>query len=299
MRLPGRGPLAGLAVLVLLAGCAQLSQPPGGGPVVHPGGTAVVARIEHTGGLVPYETLFTNLPSFTVVGDGRVIVQGPVAEIFPGPALPNVLVRRLTEEGIQSLIFRMNETGLFEESQSFNAASEFVADAHTTAFTLRADSREVVVDVYGLGLLSGLDEVPPGVPESELAAHEALTALEGDLLDLESWIPADDWADAEWQPYVPTAFRLLVTNIDDVEPLPEEPEPVPWPGSTPPDEIGELSSVQNVRCGLVMGEEAATWYAALQEATQATRWLHDGHEYRVTPRPLLPDEVLDCGPAPM
>ena len=39
-----------------------------------------------------------------------------------------------------------------------------------------------------------------------------------------------------------------------------------------------------------MGEEAATWYAALQDATQATRWLHGGHEYRVSPRPLLPDE---------
>lgn len=297
MRNPVRRPLVGLAVLVLLAGCGQLSQSPGGGPVVHPGGTAVVARIEHTGGLVPYETLFTSLPEFTVVGDGRVIVQGPAAEVFPGPALPNVLVRRLTEEGIQSLIFRVTETGFFEESQSFTAASEFVADAQSTVFTLRADSRETVVDVYGLGLLSDLDEVPPNIPEAEIAAHQALTALEGELLDLESWIPADDWADADWQPYVPAAFRLLVSNIDDIEPLPEEGEPIQWPGSTPPDEIGELSSAQSVRCGLVMGEEAATWYAAFQEATQATRWLHDGHEYRVTPRPLLPDEVLDCGAA--
>ena len=297
MRTPGRGTLAGLAVLVLLAGCGQLSQPSGGGPVVHPGGTAVVVRIEHTGGLVPYEALFTNLPSFTVVGDGRVIVQGPVADIFPGPALPNVLVRRLTEDGIQSLILRVTDTGLFEESQSFSAAGEFVADAPTTVLTLRADSREVVVDVYALGLLMDLDEVPPNVPDSEIDAHVALTALESELVDLESWIPEDDWADAEWQPYVPTAFRLLVSNIDDIEPLPEEGEPIPWPGRTPPDEIGELSSVQSVRCGLVMGEEAATWYAALQGATQSSRWIHDGHEYRVIPRPLLPDEVLDCGPA--
>ncbi len=298
MTRPGRALLAGLAVLVLLTGCSLSSQPPGGGLVVHPGGNAVVIRIEHTGGLVPYETLFTNLPAFTVAGDGRVIVQGPFSEVYPGPALPNVLVRRLTEEGIQSLIQRVTETGLFEESQSFTAANEMVADAHTTVFTLRADSREVLVDVYALGLLSD-PEVSANVLESEIAAHQALTTLEGELLDLESWIPADDWADAEWQPYVPTAFRLLVSNMDDVEPLPEDPEPMPWPGSTPPDELGELSSVQGVRCGLVMGEEAATWYAALQDATQATRWLHGGHEYRVTPRPLLPDETLDCGPAPL
>jgi hypothetical protein len=46
-----------------------------------------------------------------------------------------------------------------------------------------------------------------------------------------------------------------------------------------------------------MGNEAAAWYEALSQANQLTKWSHDGHVYRVTPRPLLPDETLDCGPA--
>ena len=99
MTRPSRALLAGLAGLVLLTGCSLSSQAPSGGVVVHPGGNAVVIRIEHTGGLVPYETLFTNLPAFTVTGDGRVIVQGPVAEVYPGPALPNVLVRASPRRG--------------------------------------------------------------------------------------------------------------------------------------------------------------------------------------------------------
>ncbi len=297
MRNRSHNPLIGIPILALLVACTPVAQDPGGGPVVHPGGTAMVFRVESSGGLVPYEFLFTNLPQFTVVGDGRVIVLGPASDVFPGPALPNVLVRQLTEEGIQSVIARVTETGFFEDSESFSGAAAMVADVHTTVFTLRADSREVVVDVYALGFLTGGGELPPEITDRELEAHEELTALEADLLALESWIPADHWAEAEWQPYQPQAFRLLVTNVDDVEPIPEEGEPVPWPGSTSPDEIGELNEVQGFRCGLVMGDEAHLWYEALQEATQLTRWQHDGHLYRVTPRPLLPDETLDCGPA--
>ena len=265
--------------------------------MVHPGGNAVVIRIEHTGGLVPYETLFTNLPAFTVTGDGRVIVQGPVAEVYPGPALPNVLVRSLTEEGIQSLIQRVTDTGLFAASQSFTAANEMVADAHTTVFTLRADSREVLVDVYALGLLSD-PEVSSSVLEREIAAHQALTALEGELLDLESWILADDWADAEWQPYVPTAFRLLVSNMDDVEPLPEDPEPMPWPGSTPPDELGELSSVQGVRCGW-SGRGGRHLVRGTAGCDPGDPLAPRGPRVPRVPAPAAPRRALDCGPAPL
>jgi hypothetical protein len=293
---PGRVLPIGLMSALVLTGCAALTEPtPGGGPVVHPGGTAVVVRVEYTGGLVPYEMIFTSLPHFNLFGDGRVILQGPVSDQFPGPALPNLLVRGLTEEGIQSVIQRVTETELFAESQSFTGASQVVADAQSTVFTLRADSRESIVDVYALGFfLEG--EAPEGVSEEEVAAHETLNALQLDLVDIESWMPTDDWTDAEWQPYQPTAFRLLITDVTDQPPIPEEGEPMPWPGSTPPDEIGEESPLQGVRCGLVMGDEAAAWYEALSEADQLTRWTHDGHLYRVTPRPLLPDETLDCGP---
>jgi hypothetical protein len=298
MSAPRRAVPAGLLLAVLVSGCAQIGQPPGEGPVVHPGGSAVVVRVDTSGGLVPYEALFTNLPDFTLLGDGRIIVEGPVSDVFPGPAMPNVLVRRVTEEGIQSVIFRLLETGLFEENQSFTGAGNVVADAPTTTFTLRADDREVVVDVYALGTLIDMDPLPPGVTEAEVEANRSLFAIESAIHDLESWISADDWADPEWQPYVPTAFRLLATDITNEPPNPDDttPEPIPWPGTTPPDQFEEVAEGQGTRCGVVMGNEAAAWHDALSQADQLARWAHGDALYRVTPRPLLPDEVLDCGP---
>jgi hypothetical protein len=123
MKRPHRVLFVALPVVLLLASCSAVSPPPvGGGVVSHPDGSDVVVQVEWTGGFVPYEYLFTSLPLFTLLGDGRVIVQGPVTAIYPGPALPNLQVRSLTEEGIQAVLFRLTESGLFDVSHSYNAA---------------------------------------------------------------------------------------------------------------------------------------------------------------------------------
>ena len=282
--------------MAVIAAC-NLVSPPAGGTVPHPSGPEVVVRIAWTGGFVPYEFFFTQLPRFTLLGDGRVLVEGPQIAIYPGPALPNIQVRGLTEEGIQSVLFRIAETGLFDESHSYDAATQFIADANSTVFTVRADNREVVVDVYALGLASDPATTPSGIPADELEAHGILTALEEDLLNLDAWIPADDWADAGWQSYEPEALRLLVANIDDRPPNEEglDSEPVPWPGTIDPEQFGAPDSIGGFRCGVVSGDEAQAWLAALSQANTLTRWSHDGHLYSVMPRPLLPDEPLDCG----
>lgn len=295
---PRPGLLAAVGLLTLASGCGLLSPTPhAGGIVLHPEGSTVVVRVEWTGGFVPYQSLFTGLPRFTLLGDGRVLVEGPQVDIYPGPALPNIQVRRLTEEGIQAILYRIAETGQFDQSHSWNAASQFIADANSTVFTVRADDREVVVDVYALGLLSESMGDDLTVPDDERQAHQALASLEADLLDLQSWIPADDWADPAWQPYRADALRLLVANVDAQPPDPDGlgGEPRPWPSTTVPDAIGMVSSVEDFRCGVVSGDDGATWYAALEGANQLTRWSYDGHLYHVTPRPLLPDEALDCG----
>jgi len=285
--------------MALIAAC-NLVSPPAGGTLPHPAGSEMVVRIAWTGGFVPYEYTFTALPRFTLLGDGRVLVEGPQIAIYPGPALPNVQVRRLTEEGIQSVLFRLLETGLFDESHSFNAATQFIADANSTVFTVRANNREVVIDVYALGLLTDPAGLPGGIPSEELEAHEVLTALESDLMNLDAWIPADDWADPAWQSYQPEALRLLVANIDDQPPNAEglDSDPVAWPGTTGPDQFGTPTSVYDFQCGVVSGEEAQAWLAALSQANTLTRWSHDGHLYSVAARPLLPDEPLDCGQTP-
>ncbi|MGH2462151.1 MAG: hypothetical protein ACRDFZ_00820 [Candidatus Limnocylindria bacterium] len=299
MTRPGRALIFGVPIAIVLAGCSLVSPAPQGGDggIPHPAGSEVVVRIAWTGGFVPYQYHFTSLPRLTLLGDGRVLVEGPQIEIYPPPALPSVQTRRLTEEGIQSVLFRILETGLFDASHSYDAATQFIADANSTVFTVRADNREVVVDIYALGLLTDPIGAPTGVPTDELEAHDRLTALERDLMDLDAWIPADDWAEPSWQTYQPESLRLVIANIDDQPPDPDglDAEPVAWPVGTDPDQFGTPSTIQDFRCGVVGGEEAAAWYAALSQANTLTRWSHDGHLYSVAPRPLLPDEPLDCG----
>lgn len=290
-----RRALLAVPIAVLVASCNPGSPAPYG-TVTHPGGSELVVRIEWTGGFVPYEFTFTQQPLFTLLGDGRVIIQGPQVAIYPGPALPNLQVRRLTEEGIQSILFRMAETGLFDESHTYDAATRFIADANSTVFRMNADEREVVVDVYALGLVTDPNSAPAGIPADELEAQARLTSLQDDLLNLDGWVQADDWADTEWQSFQPDALRLLVANIDGEPPNPDglDADPLPWPVATDADAFGSPTAVQDFRCGVVTGEEAAAWYAALSQANQLTSWSHDGHLYRVSPRPMLPDEALEC-----
>jgi hypothetical protein len=297
MRRPRRALLLAVPMALLVGACSASSPAPYSGPVPHPSGSDLVVRIEWTGGFVPYESLFTSLPRFTLLGDGRVIIEGPTIAIYPGPALPNLQVRRLTEEGIQSVLSRIAETGLFGESASWDGAAQFIADANDTVFTVRTDGREVVVDVYALGFLSDPVSDSPDISAAERDAHSRLLRLENDLLSLETWIPADDWADDGWQAYAADSLRLLVANIDDRPPNPDDlgSEPMAWPSTTAPDAFGTAMDVHEVRCGVVTGAEADAWYAALEQANQLTPWSHDGHRYSVTARPLLPDEPLDCG----
>jgi hypothetical protein len=42
------------------------------------------------------------MPSFSVMGDGTIIEPGAQDEIYPGQALPPLLVRTISEDGIQA-----------------------------------------------------------------------------------------------------------------------------------------------------------------------------------------------------
>src|SRR5688500_11783561 len=87
-----------VAVVLGLAGCAA----PGGTPG-SPGasstaalpdgsGGTLVLRAEHTGGFMAPASSAGRLPIASVYADGRVLVDGPVAAIYPGFAWPNVQV---------------------------------------------------------------------------------------------------------------------------------------------------------------------------------------------------------------
>ncbi|MDP9467919.1 MAG: hypothetical protein M3P32_04165 [Chloroflexota bacterium] len=282
-----------MTLSILLTACAS----PGGstGPIDHPTGDDLVLRIHYSGGMLGPILDFTGFPPFTLSGDGRVIVPGAQIELFPGPALPAVNVRRLTEDGIQAVLNEVARTGLFGTSIEFRGAQNCVMDASDTVFTLHADGRDVTVAVYGLGTVDpGMG--CQGASAAEMAAHRALQTLSERLATLEAWLPASAWAEATSHPYRPSALRLVVRNAD--ADLPDDSgignALLDWPDASDPTTFGDPGPFDGQRCGIVSGEAAQDWYAALSEANQLTRFVKDDHRYEVTVRLMLPDEPLEC-----
>lgn len=293
------------AISILLAACSgsgpgtspgSSGQPPGDG-IAHPTGAGdLVFSIGYEGGFVPVEFIFAGLPAITIAGDGTVITQGAQIDIFPGPALPAVMSRRLSEAGLQLVLERVAQTGFFVESATFNEEAMAI-DAQMTVFTMHADGREVTVKVGALGSVLDPNLAPPGLPERERQAHAALTPLAEQLTAIDQLIPASAWEETAWHPYQAEALRLLVTNTDD-EPPDESgiarPE-VAWPTDDDPAAFGEPFPVLDpARCGVVTGDAAIAWYEALAQANQLTRFTSGEHRYSVMVRPVLPGEEAAC-----
>ena len=283
-----------LTLVALLLGACGGPGPPGK-QIEHPIGDAVVLRVSYSGGFVGPGFDLLNHPTFSLLGDGRVIVPGAQVLLFPGPALPAMNVRRLTESGIQAVLAELEATGLFAEDLDLRGAANCVADASDVIFALHADQRDVTVTVYGLGILDGAGSCP-GVSADELAMHVTLNRLTARLSDLDSWLPAGSWADG-WQDYRPDAMRLIVRNADADEPdgsgIPSS--LVPWPAGSDPATFGEETDF-GLRCGVVGGTDADEWYDLLGAANQLTRFTRDEHRYAVSIRFLLPDEPPECVP---
>lgn len=284
---------------ILLAACTgsglggspgTSTPPPDNSGIAHPAGSELVFKMEYTGGFVPVESLFTSTPAATITGDGTVITQGAMMEIFPGPALAPMQSRRLTEAGLQLVLERLAETGFFGESAAFSEDAG-AADAQTTVFTLHADDREVTVSVGGLGMAS------PNAGERERQAHAMLASLSEDLSALDQLVPESAWDETAWHPYEPAALRLLVRNADND---PANPDGIPgteaaWPTDADPAAFGEpFAPLEGSSCGGVTGEEAQAWLAALAEANQLTRFTAGDHLYAVLARPVLPGEEPAC-----
>jgi hypothetical protein len=302
------------AMLIGLSACAAsgggpspgASSPPsgnggggGGGDIEHPSGSEAILVVDNVGGFVPVEFMATRLPAFVLLGDGRVIMHGAQTLEFPGPALPALIERTLTEEGIQEVLGAIEDTNLFTSDLELNGAQAVVADAPNTEFTLNGGGREVTVSIYGLGTLLPDMPPPPGMPSGEIEAHRILGQLNNALMTIDSWLPAEAWEAEGWQPYEPEAFRLYVRDVtgEPVEgsDLPEQVRG--WPTDDDPKAFGEVEEFfgDGTRCGVVDGELGALWLAELNAANQITLWTTDGDDrFRVTARPVLPHEDPAC-----
>ncbi len=269
------------------------------GDIDHPTGDEAILVVDHTGGMVPVQFMVTNLPSFVMFGDGRVIMQGAQTAEFPGPAYPALIERTLTEAGIQAVLSGIEDTNLFTSDLELRGAQSVVADASDTRFTLNAGGPDVIVSVYGLGTLLPDIDRPPGMSSAEIDAHRILGQLNDGLMTLDSWLPADARETEGWQRYEAEAFRLYVRDVtgEPVEggDLPEQVRD--WPTDDDPAAFGEVESAfgDGTRCGVVDGELGAAWLEEVTAANQLTLWTDDGdRRFSIRARPLLPHEDPAC-----
>ena len=299
-----------IAIILVLAACAApggtpgssssgspSASPPPQGAIEHPTGDEPVLVVEDVGGFAMVEMIATRLPSFVMLGDGRVIMQGAQTLEFPGPALPAIQERMLTEEGIQQVLEAIEETNLFTADLELRGAQAMVADATDTVFHLNADGREVTVSVYALGLLDPSMGAPQGVTASELEAHRVLSQLRDSLMTIDTAVSAEGWEAEGWRPFEPEAFRLYVRDVTG-EPADDLPGQVrEWPTDDDPAAVGEEEPTfgNGTRCVVVEGDAAATWLAELAAANQNTRWTDDSERlFSVQARPLLPGDEAAC-----
>ena len=284
------------ALAVLAAACGRLNDGPGDtggsggsgasgtdGPISHPtGADELVLRVEYQGGFVPYGFTLSNMPAWSLFGDGTLITQGPQIEIYPQPALPSLARTPITEDGVQAILQAAKDAGLMDGDANYG--DECIADATTTVFTTYANGSRSVVSAYALDVGE-----PAGTCAStqDAKARAALGEFQAKLGDLGSWLPRGSVG--QETPFDATQMRVYVLPYQRDPQLPQE--AIGWPVGTRLSAFGEsLADDAQTRCGVVAGDEFERVYAAAQSADQLTPWMSDGEKYGLILRPLLPDE---------
>jgi len=231
-----------------------------------------VLRIEQTGGMLPpWETLGW-YPSVALYADGRLIMQGAQDDIYPGRALPNVVVTQLTERGVAQVLQWAAEAGLAGEDRMLG---EPMLDSGVTTFVVTTPTGTHTTSVTDMS-----------------AADPEVGALR-ELIDVASnpriWL-ADDIASEE-TPYVAGRLRFIA--------FPAEPDSLPdrtlvtvvdWP-LDPISTLGtSYGEPAEYRCATIEGDDLATMLPLFQQANELTLWRSEDVTYQLYAHPLLPDD---------
>ncbi len=281
--------LAGtLAMATLVAACTGgtgSSAPPA--PSTSPGGPAAPAyrlRAMTTQAIPPVDR-FGWLPMVTITGDNRVVISGPQIAIYPGPLLPNLQARPITDSGFAKIVDRGRDLGMF------SGTGDFVPPDVMPGASL--GSIEIVVDGVLLDLTGDPSRVivcvttpcdpAPGTPEAFGTFWQSLSDL--------TWLAGDLGREGQ---YVADAYALLV-GVQPVEDAAIRPGLTTWPLDQPLATLGRpVGSDPAPRCGTVRGADAATLWPRLESANQLTRWVDkDGDRADATAiqvRPMVPGE---------
>jgi hypothetical protein len=247
--------------------------------------TDVVIRVSSGGGFVPVQVNLRALPSFTLYGDGTLIVPGAVPQIFPGPAIAPLVRSKLSERQVQALLQRAQAAGLLARGtiDYGDMGSVGVSDMPTTTLTVNAHGRQVQRAAYALGVTGHGGRMPAAQTRARHALARFIAQLPHGLRG------------ARFAPHAIAAY---------VGPFPGAPPTgsgrVRWPLASDLAHAGKpVSSGLAYRCITVGGKDARMLLAVLRTANDQSRWIaRPGATtvYQLIARPLLPDQRTCASP---
>ena len=196
--------------------------------------------------------------------------------IYPGPALPNVLVQRITPELVQELVHEGLTAGV---RNGADLGQPGVADAPTTRITVVTAGGAQIVTANALSQAQSDD---PRLTAAQRQARAKLAAYEKKLTGLTTrqGMP-------QATAYQPDAVAVFATPYTAPTGMPASPAKA-WPGPALPG--SDIDAATKAGCVAVTGAQKDKVLAAAKAANSATPWTVGSTKWHVVFRPLLPDE---------
>lgn len=272
--------------LFFLVACADAPLDPDDGRGIDHGIASddLLVGISLEGGFVSVEWTYTNIPLFSLYGDGTLVLPGPQMELYPGPALPAISRRQVDEAGIQAILEEAVDMTKDIPAGLDDLGFAAIADASTTVITVSAGGVDRTIRAYALGELT---ERPDGMPEPQYEARVRLQDLIARMTGLDSWMP--EGSVGPEGAYEASAARVFVGPYREVDDLVQT--RVPWPLSAGLGDFGDPDPSSEFRCGVVQGSDWDVLRDAASTANELTPWTSEGSRYSILFQPLLPDET--------
>jgi hypothetical protein len=248
--------------------------PPDGG-FTHPmQGTELVIRLGYLGGFVAPDYLFSRLPTMVISGDGHVYTPGVMTMQYPGPLVPPLNVRTISEAGIQTLLKRADTDQLLGPAPDYTAET-MIADAPSTEVVIATQGSTYTHNAYALGMTpDGGKELTP--------ARQRLFDFSTALQALEATVGAGELG--EQSLYAPAAYRIRARRAEqsELDGMMPAPSVVDWPASV---------GVRLADAAECVSVTAAQVGSVLAEAKQNTYFREDGVLYFLAVAPILPGDT--------
>jgi hypothetical protein len=244
----------------------------------HPtGADEVILRIFQGGGFVPIGFMATEMPAFTLYGDGTVIFRpsGSFPPVGGSGAYPPLAKATMTPQQVDQLLrFALEQGGLADAKARYEVMN--VADAPTTIFTIDAAGVQKTVNVYALGMDTGSG--PDSADKAKFVRlAEVLNGFEREVERGNATAAGD---------YEPQAWRAILIEADGSE---GERRDWPWSDLEPADFTQQPGLPS--RSAVITPEQAR---ALVDDPGGGVVGVlvtgPDKAPYTIALRPLLPDE---------